>query len=91
MDFENFCISSENIEKAKTMEKNLNFNYEDLVNKYKGKSSEELFNELIKVAGQEKAKGNLNKNQLNNIYNTLAPMMNETEKVNLKKLMDIIS
>jgi len=90
MNFEDFCNNNENIEKAKTMEKNMNMNYEDLVNKYKNKSSNELYEELLKVAQTEKAKGNLNKSQLNNIYNTLAPMMNETERENLKKLIEII-
>ena len=90
MNFEDFCKNTENIEKAKTMEKNMNINYEDLVNKYKNKSSSELYEELISVAKTEKAKGNLNKSQLNNIYNTLSPMMNEQERENLKKLIDII-
>ena len=90
MNFEDFCKSEENIKKAKTMENKVGTNYEDLVNKYKNKSSDELYAELIKVAGEQKAKGNLNKSQLNNIYNTLSPMMNEKEKENLKKLIEII-
>ena len=90
MNFEDFCKNTENIDKAKTMEKNMSENYDDLINKYKNKSSSELYEELLKVAQMEKAKGNLNKTQLNNIYNTLAPMMNETEQENLKKLIDII-
>lgn len=90
MDFENFCKNSENIEKAKEIEGKVNVNYEELVNKYKNKSNAELYDELIKVASREKAKGNLNKQQLDNIYSTLAPMMNETERNNLKKLIEII-
>jgi len=90
MNFEDFCSNKENIEKAKTMEKNMNMNYEDLVNKYKNLSNNELYEELIKVAKIEKAKGNLSKEQLNNIYTTLSSMMNETEKENLKKLIEII-
>lgn len=90
MDFENFCKNNENLEKAKELNSKVDVNYEELVHKYKNKSSSELYDELIKVASREKAKGNLNKQQLNNIYSNLAPMMNEKEKDNLKKLIDII-
>lgn len=90
MNFEEFCNDKNNLNKAKTMEKNMNVNYDDLVNKYKGKSNSELYEELLKVVSQEKAKGNLNRQQLNNIYNTISPMMNENEKENLKRLIDII-
>ena len=90
MNFEDFCKNSENIDKAKTMEQNMNVNYDDLIKKYKNKSSSELYEELIKVAKMEKSKGNLNKTQLDNIYNTLSPMMNDIERENLKKLVDLI-
>lgn len=90
MNFEDFCKNEENIKKAKTMENKMGDNYEDLVNKYKNKTNDELYSELIKVASEQKAKGNLSKSQLDNIYNTLSPMMNDKEKENLKKLIDII-
>ncbi|MBE5746070.1 MAG: hypothetical protein E7359_02150 [Clostridiales bacterium] len=91
MNFEDFCKNEDNIKKAKTMENKIHGNsYDELLNKYKNKSSEELYSELIKVAGEQKAKGNLSKSQLNNIYNTISPLMNEKEKENLKKLIEII-
>lgn len=90
MDFEKFCKENQNSEKLKELEKNLDPSYEALVNKYKNKTTAELYDELIKVAKTEKAKGTLNKENLNNIYQSLSPMMNETEKNNLKKLIEII-
>lgn len=90
MDFENFCKNNRNLDKAKQMENKVDINYDELVNKYKNKSNSELYEELIKVASREKAKGNLSKEKLDNIYNTVSPMMNETEKENLKKLIEII-
>lgn len=90
MDFENFCNNNENIKKAKTIEKQTGINYDEMMNKYKNKSTNELYEELIKVANTQKANGNLNKAQLDNIYNTLAPMMNEKERENLKNLLKII-
>lgn len=90
MNFEDFCKNEDNIKTVKDMENKMGTNYDDLINKYKNKSNDELYAELINVASEQKAKGNLNKQQLNNIYNTLSPMMTEKEKENLKKLIDII-
>lgn len=90
MDFEKFCNNEELKIKAEELKKNSNVNYDEIVNKYKNKSKSELYDELFKIAKQEKAKGNLNKEQLHNIFNTLSPMMNKTEQENLKKLIDII-
>ena len=90
MNFEDFCKNEDNIKTVKDMENEMGTNYDDLINKYKNKSNDELYAELINVASEQKAKGNLNKQQLNNIYNTLSPMMTEKEKENLKKLIDII-
>lgn len=90
MDFEKFCNNEELKIKAEELKKNSNVNYDEIVNKYKNKSKSELYDELFKIAKQEKAKGNLNKEQLHNIFNTLSPMMNKTEQENLKKLIDMI-
>lgn len=89
MDFENFCkenFSKEEIENVKAN----SHEFDDLINKYKGKSKEELFNELIKVANNEKSKGKLSRTQLDNIFHTLSPYLSESEKQNLKKLINII-
>lgn len=90
MDFENFCNNEELKTRKEQLKKNSNIDYDELINKYKNKSKRELYDELFKVAKQEKAKGNLNKEQLHNIYNTLSPMMNKTEQENLKKLIELI-
>lgn len=90
MDFEKFCNNEELKIKAEELKKNSNVNYDEIVNKYKNKSKSELYDELFRIAKQEKAKGNLNREQLHNIFNTLSPMMNKTEQENLKKLIDMI-
>ncbi len=90
MDFENFCNNEELKIKAEELKKNSNIDYDGLVNKYKNKSKNELFTELLSVAKEQKAKGNLSKEQLHNIYATLSPMLNEKEQENLKNLLSII-
>lgn len=90
MDFENFCNNEELKIKAEELKKNSNIDYDGLVNKYKNKSKNELFTELLSVAKEQKAKGNLSKEHLHNIYATLSPMLNEKEQENLKNLLSII-
>lgn len=93
MDFQKFCETKNNeaINKAKTLSEQSNLNYSDLINKYANKTKEELYEELIKITREQKEKGNLSSSQLVNIYNTMLPMLNETEKENLKKLIDTLS
>lgn len=88
MDFENFCNNEELKIKAEELKKNSNVNYDELINKYKNKSKSELYSELLKVASEQKAKGNLSKQQLHNIYQSLSPMLNKTEQENLKNLIE---
>lgn len=90
MDFENFCNNEELKLKANEIKNNSSVDYEKLINKYKNKSESELYDELMKVASSQKAKGNLNKNQLDEIYNSLCPMLNKTEQDKLKKLIETI-
>lgn len=90
MDFENFCNNEELKLKANEIKNNSSVDYEKLINKYKNKSESELYDELMKVASTQKAKGNLNKNQLDEIYNSLCPMLNKTEQDKLKKLIETI-
>lgn len=90
MDFENFCNNEELKAKAKQLKESSNIDYDEMIKKYKNKSNDELYQELFELAKKEKAKGNLNKEQLHNIYKTLSPMLNQTEKENLKKLIDLI-
>ena len=59
--------------------------------KYKNKSKAELYAEFLQLASTEKAKGNLSKDKLDTIHNTLSKVMNETERENLKNLLNKIS
>ncbi len=90
MDFENFCNSEELKAQAEELKNNSGADIDGLINKYKNKSKSELYEELLRVAKQEKAKGKLDKQQLHNIFNTLKPMIDKNEQENLKKLIDMI-
>lgn len=88
MDFENFC--KKNVTKQDSVKEVDSHNFDELINKYKGKSKEELLSELMKVASTEKSKGNLSRIQLENIFSTLSPYLSESEKQNLKNLIKMI-
>lgn len=93
MDFQKFCETKNDdaINKGKILSEQSNLNYSDLVNKYANKTKQELYEELLKITKEQKEKGNLSPSQLTNIYNTMLPMLNETEKQNLKKLIDTLN
>lgn len=93
MDFQKFCETKNNetINKGKILSEQSNLNYSDLINKYANKTKQELFEELIRITKEQKEKGNLSNSQLVNIYNTMLPMLNETEKQNLKNLIDTLN
>ena len=92
MDFEKFCESKnkESIEKGKVYAEQNNLNYNDLLNKYSGKTKSELFNELVNIVRKQKANDSLSNEQLINIYNSVAPMLSGEEQANLKSLIETI-
>ncbi|MGN1222966.1 MAG: DUF1722 domain-containing protein [Christensenellales bacterium] len=91
MDFENFCKNHKQENCINCASQQEYEECEKLVNKYKNKSNTELMQELMSIAKTEKAKGNLNKTKLNEIYETLSSVLSEKEKENLKNLINMIS
>lgn len=91
MDFENFCKNHKQENYINCASQQEYEECEKLVNKYKNKSNTELMQELMSIAKTEKAKGNLNKTKLNEIYETLSSVLSEKEKENLKNLIKMIS
>jgi len=89
VDFENFCKNNESKINKEDATK-LGAGYEELINKYKGYSKEELYAEFLRVASTQKAQGKLNKQELNNIYSTLSAYMNESEREKIKNLINKI-
>lgn len=88
MDFEKFCNNEELKTRAEELKNQSEINVEEITKKYQNMNKSELYNELFRVAKSEKAKGNLDAKQLNKIFNTLSPILNEQEQINLKNLLE---
>ena len=64
--------------------------YQDSINKYKDFSQEDLYTELFSQASNLKAEGKLNTQMLDQLSNTLKPMLNEEQKELLNNLINRI-
>ena len=52
-----------------------------------GKSRAELMEELVNATAQERAQGTLNNEQMDDMYATIAPMLNNTQRRKLEQLI----
>ncbi len=74
--------SKENIEGEKQK------SVEDMIDYYQNFSQDELVKELFKVASSEKEKGNLTKEKLEEIKNTILPYLNQNQIDFFEKLIE---
>lgn len=97
MNFNDFIKSNNNTKKygqnneKKESIKPTTEQIESIVESYKDLSQPELLQELLKQTKNQKAKGNLNNNNIEQLISTLRPMLNEEQKNNLdaiKKLLE---
>ncbi|MBP5651406.1 MAG: hypothetical protein J6X00_01910 [Clostridia bacterium] len=65
-----------------------NDDLEKLISKYSKKSQSELMNEFIKLSSEKIKNGTFNKENINNIKNTIFPYLTEEQK---KSFYSIIS
>lgn len=94
MDFKSFAKGKG---KAKSSNNNGNKSNDDLrkivedtVNSRKGKSQEELMSEIIDNAAKQRKEGKLNDADLDNFYNSVAPMLNKEQLARLKNIMKML-
>ena len=66
-------------------------NLEELMEKYKGLSKQELMQEFLKESKKQKQNGELDKNKIENIKKTLTPFLDNNQQQNLQNLMDLIN
>lgn len=85
-DFRNFTEENDNPQEV-TKETNTENkkgeqykNYEELVNKYKDMDSSHLMNELYKEASKMKSEGTLTPQNLDSLYSSLSPYLNDEQK-----------
>ena len=63
---------------------------EDMIDKYSAYSSDQLMSEFMKLTIEKKKRGELNKNELMSIKETIAPMLNAEQKSNLDKIINMV-
>ena len=86
-EFNSCNIEKSDVEKlAKENNINLN-NVENSINKYSNYSEDELMNEFLKVTKERKSKGEINAEEIENLKNTLYPMLTEEQKARFNYLI----
>lgn len=97
MNFNDFIKSNNNTKKysqndeKKESIKPTTEQIESIVENYKNLSQPELLQELLKQTKNQKARGNLSNEKIDQLISTLRPMLNEEQKNNLdsiKKLLE---
>lgn len=61
---------------------------QDMMNKYSGKSQEQLMQDLIKETAAQKANGTFSSESLEQFYSTASGMLNREQRKNMRKLID---
>ena len=74
----------------KNSERPSNEKLEDMINEYQKLNSNELMNEFIKLTIEKKKKGELKKEELDSIRQTIVPYLNGEQKTMLEKLLDLV-
>lgn len=60
------------------------------VNNYSRMNENQLMNEMMKIASEEKAKGTLGEGELRKFYNQVSPMLSEAQRNKLKALINTL-
>ena len=60
------------------------------MDKYKGKSKDELMRELKTVVAQGKSKGTINDEMIENMRSKVGPMLNSEQKRNLDSIVNML-
>lgn len=79
--------NSDNLQKDNYKDKE---KLEEKINEYSALSSDELMNEFIKLTIEKKKKGELKKEELDSIKDTIIPFLNGEQKIMLNKLMNMV-
>lgn len=91
MDIRDFYKSTQEKEKnfTSTESPSANFDeYADTINKYKDMSQQDLYDELLKQAGDLKAEGKLDPSSLEKLSATLAPMLSDEQQQLLSNIIE---
>jgi hypothetical protein len=89
-DFKTFAKEN-NTEKIFNEHKEEASKYEDILNKYKNMSQNDLMSNLFQEATKLKSEGKLDSNSLNNLKSTLSPFLNQEQQEMLNSLVKAIN
>lgn len=97
MNFDDFCNQEihKNEKKQNNVEQDIkaeqqNISAEDLIKNYGDLSQEDLLKKLMLEANKEKQNGNLTKEKLDSLSETLTPLLNEQQKKNLTEIIKML-
>lgn len=89
--FNDFIKDNKDGESIKdTYTEDRNKKLEDKINEYQKLSSNELMQEFIKLTIEKKRNGELTKNELENIKQTIIPYLSEEQRQSLQNLLDMV-
>ena len=91
-------VNSESVENVKVNNTNTNTNKNDLdqndmeqlINKYSAYNQNELMNEFMRLTLEKKKKGELGQKELSDLRQTIIPFLNDDQKNNLEKIMNMV-
>jgi len=80
-------INSENSNKSEDVNKE---NLENLIDKYSKYNSNDLMGEFLRLTIEKKKRGELKKEELQTIKQTIYPYLNDEQKQNLNSIIDMV-
>ena len=63
-------------------------NVNDQYESYRGKTSDELMETLLKLTAEQKQTGEMSESKMEEIYRMLAPMLSERQKARMREIID---
>lgn len=64
--------------------------YENIIKNYEKLSDNELLNEFLRITYQKKREGKLTENELKTLSDNLIPYLDDKQKEQLKKVLEIV-
>ena len=62
-------------------------NVNDQYESYRGKTSDELMETLLKLTAEQKQTGEMSESKMEEIYRMLAPMLSERQKARMREII----
>lgn len=80
----------ENIPNERKTEKSSNDYLKSKIDEYSGYSQDKLINDFVRLTIEKKKRGELTDKELITLKNTISPMLNNEQKNNLEKLLQMV-